>query len=181
MASTPEFWRYPFYLGLLWILSLICASICTGSSSSYAATTKDFQWTHECQQSFSDLKTALLEAGVVAFPDLDKEMVLATDASQTGVFAAIIQSSEGRLRPVSFYSKSLTSTERKFSTYERELLAIVLACEHFRVYLLGRRFLLLTDHAPLLRVLSAKLSTRRISGRLMRLQGFGFDVQHVGR
>ena len=67
-----------------------------------------------------------------------------------------MESYEDSLRPVSFYSKAFTSTERKNSTYARKLLAIVLACEHFRVYLLGRRFLLLRDHA-LYHVLRDKL------------------------
>jgi len=81
---------------------------------------------------------------------------------------------------VSFYSQSLSACQRNYSTYERELFAVVKACEAFRVFLLGKAFNLRTDHRALCGLFSSTLQTsNRVVKWVMRLQPFKFTIQII--
>ena len=67
-----------------------------------------------------------------------------------------------------FASRFLNNTEAKYSTNQLELLAIVWACEHFRTYLLGNRFQLLTDHKAFISALSENYINKSYQSRLSR-------------
>lgn len=91
----------------------------------------------------------LSRSPVLILPKLDEDMVVRTDASSTGVGAVLLQEREGSLHPVAFASKKLSEREQRYSTIERECLAIVWATERFQRYLWGKPFLLQTHHNPL--------------------------------
>ena len=74
---------------------------------------------------------------------------LMTDASVTAVGAVLHQHMKGSWHPISFFSKKMTSKEKHYSTFDRELLAVYLAIKHFRHFLEGREFHVFTDHKPL--------------------------------
>jgi transposase InsO family protein len=94
--------------------------------------------------------------------------------------AALCQEdAEGQMRPVVLWSRKLSDTERKYSATEREALAIVYFVEKFRYYLLGRRFLIVTDHAPLLYILRGAVNNSKLARWSLRLQEFAFDVAHI--
>lgn len=76
---------------------------------------------------------------------------VATNASDNTVGAVLQQEVHGQWQPLSFFSRKLTPTEQRYSTFSRELLAIYLALRHFRHYVEGRQFFMLTDHKPLVR------------------------------
>ena len=69
-----------------------------------------------------------------------------TDTSDTAVGAVLQQHIKGSWHPISFFSKMMTSTEKHYSTFDRELLAVYLAIKHFRHFLEGREFHVFTDH-----------------------------------
>ena len=71
------------------------------------------------------------------------------DASPVGLGAVLIQELDGERQVVAYASRTLSPVERRYSQTEREALAQVWACERFRMYLLGKRFTLLTDRKPL--------------------------------
>ncbi|MCG8624490.1 MAG: hypothetical protein MJE68_21165, partial [Proteobacteria bacterium] len=77
--------------------------------------------------------------------DQTKPVTVQADASQRGLGACLVQ--EGQ--PIAFASKSLTDTETRYANIERELLAIVFACQRFNTYVLGRQFTVESDHKPL--------------------------------
>ena len=81
--------------------------------------------------------------------------------------------------PVAFYSRALSQTERRYSTYEKEMLAVVKATEHFRVYLLGRSYTLRTDHSPIRGLARSKLEIMRVERWAMRLSEYDFQVEIV--
>lgn len=83
-------------------------------------------------------------------PDFTNHFILYTDASQVAVGAVLAQNSEGLEKVVAYASQSLTAAERRWSTYDRELWAIVWAVRYFRHYLGLRPFTIITDHRPLL-------------------------------
>ena len=103
----------------------------------YKATKADpFHWDPELEVKFQALKLLMISSSVLALPDPKKEFFLQTDASQTGIGAVLMQTHNDHLQPIEFFSRTLSQTERRYATYERELLAVYRACEHFKVYLL---------------------------------------------
>lgn len=75
--------------------------------------------------------------------------MIATDSSNIGLGAILAPEYNGEIRPVAYVSRSLTSTERMYSITEKEMLAAILAIEHYKYYLYGREFRLKTDHKAL--------------------------------
>ncbi|KHJ40560.1 hypothetical protein D918_09398 [Trichuris suis] len=102
-----------------------------------------FHWTNACQVAFDNLKKLLTTAPFLTPPNFRKPFELMTDASDTGLGAVLEQ--HGRV--VAFASRSLTRSERNYSTIEKECLGIVFALKTFHHYLLARSFTIFTDHA----------------------------------
>ena len=112
----------------------------------------------ELTAKFESLKELLLSANFVLTPQLDRNFVHETDASKVRVGAVLKQTFDYILEhPVGFFSKSLSGSERKYVVYELEMYEVVRATEHFRMLLLGREFLLRTDHAALAKLLRRDL------------------------
>ena len=111
---------------------------------------------------FNHLKQNLTEAPVLAYPQFGpaaEQFILQTDASATGIGAVLEQGG----RVVGYASRTLSSAEKYYSVIQRECLAVIFALKQFRHYLLGCRFSLLTDHAPL-----QWLSSQKMEGLLAR-------------
>lgn len=128
-------------------------------------------WNATHALALTDLKRALLESPVLMRPDQEKPFILITDASDFAVGASLEQldNAENR-RPVAFFSHSLNPAERNYQTFERELLAIVLALRTWRHYLEGSAFTVEchTDHRPLV----SFMMHQQERGRLVRWQQF---------
>jgi hypothetical protein len=109
-----------------------------------------FSWPLEAQVAFDTLKTKLVEAPVLVYPDFEKTFELNVDACDVGAGGVLVQlDDEGHPHPIAFYSAVYTSTEANYSVPERECLAMVKALRHFRPYIFGRQILVYTDHKPL--------------------------------
>lgn len=111
---------------------------------------REFKWTRECSEAFAILKLRLTSAPILAFPDFKAVFVLDTDASESGIGDVLSQvDKDGKERVVAYASTVLNKAERKYSVARKELLAVVTFIKHFRSYLLGRHFILRTDHSSL--------------------------------
>ena len=110
---------------------------------------KEWLWTAECTQAFLELKKRLVSAPVLVMPQFNRDFLLGTDASGEGLGAVLSQIIAGQERVVAYASKTLTKTERKYCATRREMLALVWATHHFKLYLYGHRFVLRTDHSAL--------------------------------
>ena len=105
--------------------------------------------------------------------------ILQTDASDQGVGAVLTQRDKNGLEhPVSYYSRKLLPREQHYSTVEKELLAIKLATNAFRVYLFGRPFTIVTDHRSLEWLERLKENNARLTRWSLALQPYNFVVQH---
>ena len=128
----------------------------------------------KCIDAFKMLKQHLSQAPIPAYPKFDGtagEFILQTDASAVGLGAVLEQ--DGHF--IAYASRSLTVPERQYSVIQRECLAIVFALKQFRHYLLGRHFVLHTDHGPL-----QWLSAQKMEGMLCRwalaMQEYDFTI-----
>ena len=94
-------------------------------------------------------KLALAAATGLVHPSATAETSINTDASDTAVGAVLQQCLHGVWTPISFFSRKLLPAEKKYSTFDKELLAIYLAVKKFRYFVEGRKFAIFTDHKPL--------------------------------
>ncbi|XP_067950480.1 uncharacterized protein [Watersipora subatra] len=109
------------------------------------------------QEAFARLKEILASDKVLAPYDPKLETVLATDACNSGVGAALFQiQADGTRRPVSFASRSLTEVEGRYAVIEKEALAVAWGCERFNQYLHGLMFTVEVDHKPLVTLLNSR-------------------------
>ena len=108
-----------------------------------------FQWSDKQEQAFEELKDCLTEQPILQFPDFERPFNVTTDASNFAIGAVLSQGDYPKDLPVAYASRCLNSAETNYSVIEKELLAIVWAVRHFRPYLYGRRFRIVTDHQPL--------------------------------
>ena len=89
------------------------------------------------------------------------------DTSTSALGSAVIVRTEYGLKPVVFYSHKFTDTECRYGTTEREMFGVIDSLRHFKHMLLGRKFVVLTDHKPLTMFFS---KTRQLTGREARWQ-----------
>ena len=138
-----------------------------------------FCWTTECQNAFDQLKKYLVSSPVLAYPDYSKPFILDTDASDTGIGAVLSQTDDhGREHVIAYGSRLLSKPERQYCVTRRELLAVVVFTRHFRSFLLGRPFLLRTDHGSLTWLKNFKEPEGQMARWLERLQEFDFSILH---
>lgn len=121
-----------------------------------------FIWSPFCDEAFKILKNKLITAPVLIYPKFDEEFLLTTDASGTAIGGILSQGKLGEDQPVCCASKTLSESEIKYSTIERECFAIVYMTKHFRPYLYGRKFTIVTDHKPLIWLMNAKDQNSRL-------------------
>ncbi|XP_029212518.2 uncharacterized protein LOC114976273 [Acropora millepora] len=105
----------------------------------------DFHWSPSHSTAFEKIKQSICRQVSLTYFDPRKETVIQVDASLRGLGSALVQ--EGKV--VAFASRALTDTEKRYANIEREMLAVVVACEKFHSYLFGKRFLVESDHKPL--------------------------------
>ena len=142
---------------------------------------KTIQWTPAATTAFSAIKTALSQATLLSHPHPDAPLAVMTDASNMAVGAVLQQRIDDAWHPISYFSRKLTPAETRYSTFDRELLAIYLAIKHFRHYIEGQNFYVCTDHKPL--TFSLFCNSHRYSPRQIRhldfISQFTSDIRHV--
>ena len=138
-----------------------------------------WQWEEEQQLAFGQLKQALTTAPVLRRPDFKLPFILYTDWSKVGLGAVLAQmGSDGEEHAVAFASRSNNKAERNYGSSEGECLAVVWATLHFRPYLYGRRYTIVTDHAPLKWLMQNDKLTGKLARWSLMLQEYEFEVIH---
>jgi hypothetical protein len=101
-----------------------------------------FFWSKSQQKAFGELKHRLCSAPVLTLPDLQQPFEIETDASNYAIGAILTQ----HVYPVAYHSETLSDTDRKYPTYEKEMYSIVQACRQWKHYILGKETVIHTDH-----------------------------------
>nr|VZI34397.1 unnamed protein product [Spirometra erinaceieuropaei] len=114
---------------------------------------REFRWSPECEEAFTNLRAALVSAPLLALPNVDHDappFILDTDVSGFAIGAVLSQTdSQDVEHPVCFASSTLTKAQRNYYTFRREPLAIITFIRQFKHLLIGRSFILRTDHKAL--------------------------------
>lgn len=139
---------------------------------------KSFQWTKECEISFTTLKSKLTTPPILAYPLFTVPFTVSTDASDRAIGGVLSQIQDGHERVIAYWSRQLNKAERNYSTIEREALAVVGAVKEFYPYLYGFHFTLLTDHNPLTSLKGIKDVGGRLARWLLFLQQFDFTIEY---
>ncbi len=130
---------------------------------------------------FNQLKTALASATMLAYPKNEAQLTLMVDASAVAVGASLQQRIGKSLQPLGFFSKTLSSAERRYSTFGRELLGAYLSIKHFRHFADAYPIVVYTDHQPLISAFTShsnKYSEREIR-HLDFLSQFDIEFRHI--
>ena len=138
-----------------------------------------FSWGPEQQQSFEDLKNALISPEVMAIPRLDQPLILGTDASNISISFNLSQLIDGRERVIEYGARGLRKAELNYSTSEKELLAVVAGVQHYHDYLNGQKFIIRTDHMSLRYLSTMRHATGRLARWNLILGRYNFDIQHT--
>ena len=137
-----------------------------------------FVWHSSCLTAFGELRAALIDAPIRAFPTETGLYVLDTDASNFGLGGVLSQIQNDQERVVAYCSRALRPSQRRYCTTKREMLAAVAMCIQFRSYLRGARFTLHTDHKSLVWLHRFKDTEGMMSRWLHALQQFQFSIVH---
>jgi len=138
-----------------------------------------FIWTQKQQKSFEILKSKLMEAPILQYPNFEKPFIIMTDASTTGLGAVLSQLDDNKKeRVIAYASKSLNRTEQNYPTTELEGYGVIWAIRYFHKYLLTKPFKIFTDHSALKYLQTMKNPKAKIARWIMELQQYDFEIEH---
>ncbi|GJS19361.1 reverse transcriptase domain-containing protein [Tanacetum coccineum] len=135
-----------------------------------------FIFSDDCIQAFQTLKKKLTEAPILIAPNLDLPFELMCDASDFAIGAVLGQRHVKHFRPKHYASKTMNEAESRYTTMEKEMLAVVYAFEKFRSYLIFNKSVVYTDHSALKYLFAKKDSKARLLRWVLLLQEFDFNV-----
>lgn len=139
-----------------------------------------FSWPSDCQIALETIKDSLANCTLLAHPKENTVYCIRTDASNTACGGVLEQLNENEWQPLAFFSKKFSTAEQKYSTFDRELLAIFIGIKKFRHFLEGREVRIYTDHKPLVTAINSKTErSPRQTRHLEFIAQFTTDIRHV--
>ena len=138
-------------------------------------------WTSSAEQAFVAVKEALSNICHLAHPKESAQLHLRYDASGIAVGSVLKQLHDGETTPLRYFSKALNESQRRYSTYDLELLSVYLSVKYFEHLLLHKHFIIFTDHKSLVNSYckpSENHSPRQVR-YLSYLSQFDSEIKHV--
>ena len=141
-----------------------------------------FIWSSNCQQAFEKFKSLLVSQPVLMAPNFGKPFKLMVDASDVGCGVVLLQEDDSQIdHPVSYFSYKFNTHQNNCSTCEKETLVLVLALQHFHVYLdtPATEILVYTDHNPLVFINRIRDENQRLLRWSLVLQEYNLKITHI--
>ena len=141
-----------------------------------------FRWSDDCQSAFEKIKRLLLSVPVLMAPDFAKPFKLMVDTSDIGSGVVLMQEGEDGIdHSVSYFSYKFNAHQKNYSTCEKETLALLLALQHFHIYLEApvEEVLVYTDHNPLVFISQMKNKNQRLMRWSLALQEYSLKICHI--
>lgn len=140
---------------------------------------EEFTWGKTQAEAFHSIKSKLTQKPILTIYDPKAEHEVHTDASKEGLGGVLLQKTENEhYKAVYYYSRKTTDAEKKYHSYELEALAVVEAIDRFRIYVLGKRFKVITDCNSLKTTMNKKDINPRIGRWWLKIQDFDFELIH---
>ena len=184
MTAPTDKQQLQSFLGMVNYMGTFIPNLSHHTEPLWAMLKKDnvFHWEDQQTRSFQQVKTLIAKANTTPLRYYDRNLpvTVQADASLRGLGACLIQKHKGKDQPIAFASKSLTDVETRYANIERELLAIVFACQRFSTYLLGRSFIAESDHKPLEMIAMKNLvnAPPRLQRMLLELQRYDVTIKY---
>lgn len=138
-----------------------------------------FLWTEQHQDAFDLLQRIFFQKPILNLPDWTKTFYVNTDASKTAIAAVLMQKINDRLMPISYFSKLLSDTEKKYPAIKLELYAIYKSLIAFKYYIFNREFVLLSDAQPLKKYKKSSSPADITTRWLLEISEYSFSFQHI--
>ena len=138
---------------------------------------KRFNFDDSCKAAFEVIKIILVQAPIMAALEWDQGFEVMCDASDFAMGAVLGQRKEKIFRAIYYASRTFNEEQENYSTTEKEMLAIVFACEKFRPYILGSHVIVHTDHAAIKYLMSKKKAKQRLIRWVLLLQEFDLEIK----
>ena len=137
-----------------------------------------FIWNSDCETAFVALKSRLSSPPILAYPNFDLPFHLYTDASQYALGYVLGQVVQDQEVVIAYGGRELNDAEKRYSTTEREALAVVDGIKCYQPYLTGQSFFVHTDHGSLSWLMKVKDPTGRLARWALQLQQYNFEIIH---
>lgn len=172
------------FLGMAGYYRRFCSNFATVTEplTKLLSKKEKFNWSDQCEKAFEELKAMLQRAPVLTAPDFSSPFKLAVDASDVAAGAVLLQEDdEGIEHPVCYFSKKFNKSQRNYSTIEKECLALLLALQHFEVYVSSSSLpvVVYSDHNPLVFLHKLKSKNQRLLRWSLMLQEYVLDIRHI--
>ena len=132
----------------------------------------------EQSRAFRVLKDRLTSAPVLGMPADTGTFLLDADARNVGIGAVLSQVQGDREVVIAYASRSLSNAERNYDTTKKELLAVMFGLRAYRQYLLGRKFIVRTDHSAVQWLRKTPEPMAQLARCLSYIEQFDFDIKH---
>ena len=136
-----------------------------------------FEFNDECIAAFELLKEKLVSSPVIVSPDWKQPFEIMTDVSDFALGAVLGQKRNRIFHIVYYANKLLNEAQQNYTTTEKEMLAVVYACDKFRSYILGAKVLVHTDHAAIKYLMNKKEAKPRLIRWVLLLQEFDLEIK----
>ena len=141
-----------------------------------------FKWTSDCQNAFDKLQAILRSEPVLLASNFKKEFKLAVDVSYVGAGGVLLQEDDNGVdHPVCYFSKKFNKHQKNYSTVEKECLSLILARQHFEVYLNSSStpIVVFSDHNPLTFIHKMKNKDQRLLRWSLLFLEYNLDIRHI--
>ena len=138
-----------------------------------------FEWTPDHQTAFEHLKSAIVQAPILHYPNPNKSYIVYTDILDDACGAQLSQNHDGTEFPIAFLSPTFSETQRKCSTTKQEAFGVYYTITKWNYYLQGANIIVRNDHKPLARFLNGKNANNKVNRWSLELATYNITFEWI--